>query len=199
RRVGNLFIQSAYTFSKSIDNNSGDGNPPGTQDLGNSGSNNLDTRTLRALSTFDRTHRLQVTYQYSIPSFSTGALRQVVGNWGIGGLTTFQSGLPALITCASCPANLFGITPSSTFPEVVGNLNALFNSGSPQNFTGTSAFNTGVLANTTSNPAGTVLTGLNTFGGPGNQRSEEHTSELQSRSDLVCRLLLEKKKKKKKK
>src|SRR5438034_6186283 len=42
--------------------------------------------------------------------------------------------------------------------------------------------------------------------GPGNlsacrtqtqRRSEEHTSELQSHSDLVCRLLLEKKKKKK--
>src|SRR5438874_9228273 len=31
-----------------------------------------------------------------------------------------------------------------------------------------------------------------------NPRSEEHTSELQSRRDLVCRLLLEKKKKKKK-
>src|SRR2546421_9562930 len=31
-----------------------------------------------------------------------------------------------------------------------------------------------------------------------NKRSEEHTSELQSRSDLVCRLLLEKKKKNKK-
>src|SRR5690349_24200478 len=29
-------------------------------------------------------------------------------------------------------------------------------------------------------------------------RSEEHTSELQSRRDLVCRLLLEKKKKRKK-
>src|SRR5206468_6006237 len=29
----------------------------------------------------------------------------------------------------------------------------------------------------------------------GEARSEEHTSELQSRSDLVCRLLLEKKKK----
>src|SRR5438874_7076574 len=29
------------------------------------------------------------------------------------------------------------------------------------------------------------------------QRSEEHTSELQLRRDLVCRLLLEKKKKKK--
>src|SRR5690349_23481737 len=36
------------------------------------------------------------------------------------------------------------------------------------------------------------------FGGlAGRQRSEEHTSELQSRRDLVCRLLLEKKKKKK--
>src|SRR5438034_8450877 len=29
---------------------------------------------------------------------------------------------------------------------------------------------------------------------PGGFRSEEHTSELQSHSDLVCRLLLEKKK-----
>src|SRR5260221_7090392 len=30
--------------------------------------------------------------------------------------------------------------------------------------------------------------------GPSDSRSEEHTSELQSHSDLVCRLLLEKKK-----
>src|SRR5690606_41869886 len=35
--------------------------------------------------------------------------------------------------------------------------------------------------------------------GLGLHRSEEHTSELQSRENLVCRLLLEKKKKKKKK
>src|SRR5438067_10180949 len=34
-------------------------------------------------------------------------------------------------------------------------------------------------------------------GWPEADRSEEHTSELQSRFDLVCRLLLEKKKKKK--
>src|SRR3712207_6926875 len=32
------------------------------------------------------------------------------------------------------------------------------------------------------------------LGGPGVLRSEEHTSELQSRQYLVCRLLLEKKK-----
>src|SRR5947207_14408445 len=40
---------------------------------------------------------------------------------------------------------------------------------------------------------------LDVLGEPGNpfrrhRRSEEHTSELQSHSDLVCRLLLEKKK-----
>src|SRR5690554_7070181 len=35
--------------------------------------------------------------------------------------------------------------------------------------------------------------------GASDGRSEEHTSELQSRPHLVCRLLLEKKKKKKKK
>src|SRR3712207_7721679 len=33
------------------------------------------------------------------------------------------------------------------------------------------------------------------LGAPPNRRSEEHTSELQSRQYLVCRLLLEKKKK----
>src|SRR5206468_10111777 len=33
------------------------------------------------------------------------------------------------------------------------------------------------------------------FGHRRHRRSEEHTSELQSRSDLVCRLLLEKKNK----
>src|SRR5690349_23929987 len=38
--------------------------------------------------------------------------------------------------------------------------------------------------------------GCSTFTRPSSARSEEHTSELQSRRDLVCRLLLEKKKKK---
>src|SRR2546422_5781471 len=38
---------------------------------------------------------------------------------------------------------------------------------------------------------------VSAFGFQGQKRSEEHTSELQSRLHLVCRLLLEKKKKKK--
>src|SRR5206468_6751460 len=46
-------------------------------------------------------------------------------------------------------------------------------------------------------PGGRRPNGSERFGGAGafqrGRRSEEHTSELQSRSDLVCRLLLEKK------
>src|SRR2546428_8749890 len=44
-------------------------------------------------------------------------------------------------------------------------------------------------------PSTTRWSCRDTFSGrPTKCRSEEHTSELQSRSDLVCRLLLEKKK-----
>src|SRR3712207_8484836 len=39
-----------------------------------------------------------------------------------------------------------------------------------------------------------LYVGFRAFDEPGKVRSEEHTSELQSRQYLVCRLLLEKKK-----
>src|SRR5206468_5010003 len=42
-------------------------------------------------------------------------------------------------------------------------------------------------------PGFTARLGASPFPGAARKRSEEHTSELQSRSDLVCRLLLEKK------
>src|SRR5436190_11539644 len=45
-------------------------------------------------------------------------------------------------------------------------------------------------------PASRASEGTAHASDPARSRSEEHTSELQSHSDLVCRLLLEKKKKK---
>src|SRR2546430_8918264 len=53
-----------------------------------------------------------------------------------------------------------------------------------------------LLANSTSNPARDRMTLRRTCSA--RSRSEEHTSELQSQSNLVCRLLLEKKKKRRK-
>src|SRR5437588_7628725 len=46
-------------------------------------------------------------------------------------------------------------------------------------------------------PVGSLVSALVAKGPAEAARSEEHTSELQSHSDLVCRLLLEKKKQKK--
>ena len=166
RRTANMFFQGAYTYSKAIDNNSGSA----TQDLGNSGGNQLDTTEIRSLANFDRTHRLQATYRYEIPAFrnSSGILHHVLGNWQAGGISTFQSGLPFTLTCSACGSNVFGLATSSLFPEVLGNLNDLRKSGDPQQFTGTtSSYNSGVLGATTINPTGTTVSGLNTFGGPG--------------------------------
>src|SRR2546421_7053210 len=60
------------------------------------------------------------------------------------------------------------------------------------------AFEQGVLINAPRPDALRFMPALNVTLGEIDQmiavRSEEHTSELQSRSDLVCRLLLEKKK-----
>src|SRR2546422_2179539 len=53
----------------------------------------------------------------------------------------------------------------------------------------------GPLVTTLAKGVGARIQGRIHFG-PGSGRSEEHTSELQSRLHLVCRLLLEKKKKK---
>src|SRR2546430_12999917 len=44
-------------------------------------------------------------------------------------------------------------------------------------------------------PGGAPAHGVPADHAPADARSEEHTSELQSQSNLVCRLLLEKKKK----
>jgi hypothetical protein len=167
RRTANMFLQGAYTFSKAIDNNSGSAD--GKQDLGNSNGNQLDTRGVRALSNFDRTHRLQATYRYEIPAFrhSAGILHHALGNWEFGGTSTFQSGLPFTLTCGACGSNVFGLSTSTLFPQVVGDLNALRLSGSPQQFTDTSSYNSGVLGKTTVYPTGATVSGLNTLGGAG--------------------------------
>src|SRR5438034_8873274 len=68
----------------------------------------------------------------------------------------------------------------------------LFRSGS-----GTGSGRGGAGVSTSSSQDGTCSTVAScgsSGGAAGAPRSEEHTSELQSHSDLVCRLLLEKKK-----
>jgi outer membrane receptor protein involved in Fe transport len=165
-RTGNLFLQASYTFSKSMDNESGGA----TQDLGAANNNQLDLRQQRAVSDFNTPNRIVAAYEYSEPWFKSGRIRYALGGWAIGGITTFQSGLPVTITCGVCNSNLFGISPGSTLPDLVGNIGSLMLSGRPENFTGTTGvFNSSVLAAPPTLPAGTVVSGLNIYGGPGNQ------------------------------
>src|SRR5947207_9135099 len=67
---------------------------------------------------------------------------------------------------------------------------------SPQQYADTLSFTSGlplVMVKRNSQKIAQALTNMRTVLN-GLTRSEEHTSELQSHSDLVCRLLLEKKK-----
>src|SRR5580692_6118021 len=121
RRTGSLFLQASYTYSKSFDNESGGGD----QDLGAANGNQLDIRSQRAISDFNVPQRLVVAYEYAVPGFKNGWKSYALGNWSIGGLTTFQSGLPASITCPLCATNLFGVSPGSTYPNLVGNFGSL--------------------------------------------------------------------------
>jgi hypothetical protein len=77
--------------------------------------------------------------------------------------------VPVTFTCSICAPNLLGLPPSSTFPEVIGNLNGLMKSGAPENFTNTSVFNKGIIGTTSLITGPTTVSGLNIFGGPGNQ------------------------------
>lgn len=165
RRFGSTFFQAAYTFAKSIDNNSGSA----SQDLGNSGGNQLSPQLNRGLSDFDRTHRLQMTYTYDLPFFKTGMLRYALGGWTVGGLTTFQSALPINFGCA-CPVNIYGLT-SGLYPVLVGDFHNIKKQQDPRRFTdpGTSMYNTGILAVPPTLPQGAVLNNKNQFGGPGSQ------------------------------
>jgi hypothetical protein len=167
RRVGDLFLQGSYTFSKSIDNNSG--NVAGAQDLGNSGGNQLVPTLLRGLSDFDRTHRLQVTYNYDLPGVGQGFWRRATSGWMIGGTAIFQSALPIAWACSACAtANVYGIT-TGLFPDVVGDFKNIRKGGDPREYVdaGTSVFNTGILAPTPLMTQGQTFTNVNRLGGPG--------------------------------
>src|SRR5690349_22072747 len=59
-----------------------------------------------------------------------------------------------------------------------------------------SRVSSGAFLSGAASPGGAAPTGGRVASAPLVVRSEEHTSELQSRRDLVCRLLLEKKKQK---
>lgn len=107
-------FQGAYTFSKSID-------PVRTADLGLfQYPLNDQTRLSQALSDFDRTHRLVVSYRYDVPWFShaRGWHGAALAHWSLSGITVVQSGLP-FNTIDSAGASAYGTTlPNTATPRL---------------------------------------------------------------------------------
>jgi hypothetical protein len=172
RRMSDFFVLGSYTFSKSIDNNSGNAFVAGGGDLAFSTGNTLVPSLSRGLSDFDQRHRLQVTYNYNAKGFGSGLLKAATGNWNFGGVTTFQSGFPLSFLCLTCnQPNVYGIL-SALPPDVVGDFSKFVKPGNPREFinSGTGIFNPGIVAPPRLLPNGATFGGnLNSEGGPGNQ------------------------------
>src|SRR5699024_11527138 len=95
---------------------------------------------------------------------------------------------PISLVCFHCPGapRALHSFPTRRSSDLTGSAPDSPNAGSPS--TSPNRPSSGSRSRATTPPTGRARCA----------RSEEHTSELQSRSDLVCRLLLEKKKKKNK-
>src|SRR5699024_11541675 len=108
-----------------------------------------------------------------------------------------------------CSSDLFGPLPMVALSELVTRRNSPVGLGLPAASTWRIFmpfrldFDSSISAPRNSTPAGSAMSSFRRLalsicalnGSEGSStRSEEHTSELQSRFDLVCRLLLEKKK-----
>ena len=117
-----LQVQASYTFSKSIDNASGQGGGSGTNGLINPGAaletnaivgDQLNDRANRDVSDFDRTHRLVVSYLWELPkpafAHRSTSSRLLFTNWQLSGIFTAMSGLPIDVVDAGA-GSLYGLT-----------------------------------------------------------------------------------------
>src|SRR5690625_205884 len=89
------------------------------------------------------------------------------------------------IICSGTPGPARSMTPTPSKPGTNGNV--VREAYAPETVTASEGFTAAAIIRTLTS-CGARLPA------PGTSRSEEHTSELQSRGHLVCRLLLEKKK-----
>jgi hypothetical protein len=180
RRWGAGYFQAAYTFSKSTDATSS-----GNTALNTAFNDESDIRNSYALSDFDRTHRLTVSYRYELPFFSKAeGAASLLGGWAISGITIFQSGAPfSVIDSAAGSAYLVpSLAPSSLGASLApgGSISAGLTSGDIHQrldgFLNRSNFTTAPVAD----PSGCALNpnacttafgdlGRNIYRGPGQQ------------------------------
>jgi hypothetical protein len=98
RFVNGLQFLAAYTYAKSIDNNSGGAIGAAGIDSGAILGNQLDSRANRGVSNFDRPHRFVFSYLWDLPrpafAMRSTVDRVLFSNWEVAGIVTAMSGLP---------------------------------------------------------------------------------------------------------
>ncbi len=133
-----LQVNTSYTYSKFLDVTSevfgtDSSNSPLSSVPVYQGGLRLD----RAVSDWDRTHRLVIAYVWEIPGFKRGFLGHVLGGWEISGITTFQSGVPFTFLNGS-DRNGDGQTgadrPDIGNPNAPRNTRAIISSSSPTGY-----------------------------------------------------------------
>ena len=150
-----------YTFSKSTDDDSG----PSGSDLDSFTGNQLVPTYNRGLSDFDQTHRFVFTGVWNLPGPKTGFLGQTIGNWGLSGVYTLQSGLPFTVS-STTGGGLAGLTGSVTVRANTLPCSGLKPSG-PVEQNLNNYVNAACFTPVPNLPNGTVLTGLTPQEGPG--------------------------------
>jgi len=149
-----------YTQSRSTDNDSG----PTGSDLDSFQGNQLASQFNRAVSDFNQPHRFVFTGVWNLPGPKTGWMGQTIGNWGLSGVYTIQSGFPFSISSTS-GGGLAGLSGSVTVRANYAGCPSLTTSGSTEarlnNYLNASCF-----VAVPNLPAGTALTGLSPQQGP---------------------------------
>jgi hypothetical protein len=150
-----------YTQSRSTDNDSG----PTGSDLDSFTNNQLYSQNNRGVSDFNQPHRFVFTGVWNIPGPRTGWKSQVIGNWGLSGVYTIQSGFPFSIS-STTGGGLAGLSGSVTVRANSAACSYLKTSGSVEENLN-SYMNPACFAVIPNLPAGTVLSGLSQQQGPG--------------------------------
>jgi hypothetical protein len=150
-----------YTQSRSTDNDSG----PTGSDLDSFTGNQLYSQYNRGVSDFNQPHRFVFTGVWNLPGPKSGWKGQAIGNWGLSGVYTIQSGFPFSVS-STTGGGLAGLSGSVTVRASTAPCTYLQTPGSVESNLN-NYMNPACFAAVPNLPAGTALTGLTPQQGPG--------------------------------
>jgi outer membrane receptor protein involved in Fe transport len=116
-------VMAAYTWSRTIDNTS---EGAGTVSSADQSPQILQVgvKRERGLSDFHRTHRLSISYVWTLPTVRNRLWNVALGGWSLAGITSFQSGAPFTVTGSR--SNSVTLAETLNRPDI-GNPNAPLN------------------------------------------------------------------------